>query len=47
MEKLITIKLENDVIDQFEFDFADDETDEDIRQAVMEYVYGNLTIDID
>lgn len=46
MEKLITIKLEGDVIDEFEFDFADDETDEDIRQAVMEYVYGNLTIDI-
>lgn len=47
MEKLVTIKLEGDVIAQFKFDFVYDETDEDIRQAIMEYVYGNLTIDIE
>ena len=40
MEKRIKIWLDDECIDDFEFDFDEDMTEDMIYQAVVEYVYG-------
>lgn len=46
MEKRIVIKLDGDIVDDFDFDFDEDMNEDDIYQAVCEYVYGNLEIEV-
>lgn len=46
MEKRIKIWLDDECIDDFEFDFDEDMTEDMIYQAVVEYVYGNINIEV-
>lgn len=46
MEKRIKIWLDGSCIDDFEFDFDNDMDEDAIYQAVVEYVYGNIDIEI-
>ena len=46
MEKRIKVWLDGECIDDFEFDFDDDMDEDMIFQAVTEYVYGSLDIEV-
>ena len=46
MEKRIKIYLEDECVDDFDFDFDDDMNEDMIYQVVVEYVYGNINIEI-
>ena len=46
MERTIKILLEDDVIEEFDFDFDDDMNEDAIYQLVCEYVFGNIQIEV-
>lgn len=46
MERTIQIWLDGQVIEEFDFDFDDDMDEDSITQAVIEYVYGNIDIQV-
>ena len=46
MERTIQIWLDGQVIEEFDFDFDDDMDEDSIIQAVIEYVYGNIDIQV-
>ena len=46
MIKQIRILLEDDTIDEFDFDFDDDMSEDDIYQSVCEYVFSNIGIEV-
>ncbi len=46
MEKIIKIWLDDECVDEFNFDFDDDMSEDDIFQAVVEYVYGSINIEV-
>ena len=48
MEKRRFIKrwLNGDVVDQFDFDFDEEMSNEDIKEVVYQYVYDNLEVEV-
>ena len=46
MIKQIRILLEDDLIEEFDFDFDDDMSEDDIYQSVCEYIFGNIEIEV-
>ena len=46
MNKQIKIWLDGECVDDFDFDFDDDMDEDSIYQAVVEYVYGNIDIEV-
>jgi len=42
----IKIWLDGDVIDQFDFDFDAEVSDETIKETVYQYVYDNLEVEV-
>ena len=46
MEHTIRILLEDDIIEEFDFDFDDDLDEDAIYQSVCEYVFGNIQIEV-
>ncbi len=46
MEHTIRILLEGEPIEEFDFDFDDDISEDDIYQSVCEYVFGNIEIEV-
>lgn len=48
MEKTRHIKiwLDGDVIDQFDFDFDEKMSNEDVEEVVCQYVFDNLEVEV-
>jgi len=48
MEKIrfIKILLDGDVVDQFEFGFDEKMSNEDVEEAVYQYVYDNIEVEV-
>ena len=46
MGRTIQIWLDGQVIEELDFDFDDDMDEDSITQAVIEYVYGNIDIQV-
>ena len=42
----VLIKLEDEIIHGFDFDFSEDEPQEYRVQAAEEYVFGNITVEV-
>lgn len=46
MERTIRILLEDEVIEEFDFDFDDDMSEDRIYESVAEYLFGNIGIEV-
>lgn len=48
MEKtrFIKIWLDGDVVDQFDFDFDEEMSNEDVKEVIYQYVYDNLEVEV-
>ena len=42
----IKIWIDDDVVDQFEFDFDEKMSNEDVEEVVYQYVYDNLKVEV-
>ena len=42
----IKIWIDGDVVDQFEFDFDEKMSNEDVEEVVYQYVYDNLKVEV-
>lgn len=42
----IKIWIDGDVVDQFDFDFDEKMSNEDVEEVICQYVYDNLEVEV-